>query len=139
MGCSPLLAKAKEGGHPMSKERAETHVSHGPPNPPCARSAMVGFMSISSSRRRLQLFKPRCEAARSSGQVRDLNGSIKPCCRRQKNLCSGLFHSGFCTFGSGISNLGRAQRSLALSVLGGEACCMILAHHCRAAGQFLNC
>ena len=26
--CSPLLAKAKEGGHPMSKERAETHVSH---------------------------------------------------------------------------------------------------------------
>ena len=27
-GCSPLLAKAKEGGHPMSKERAETHVSH---------------------------------------------------------------------------------------------------------------
>ena len=43
----------------MSKERAETHVSHGPPNPPCARSAMVGFMSISSSGRRLQLFKPR--------------------------------------------------------------------------------
>ena len=27
-GCSPLLAKAKEGGHPLSKERAETHVSH---------------------------------------------------------------------------------------------------------------
>ena len=25
MGCSPLLAKVKEGGHPMSKERAETH------------------------------------------------------------------------------------------------------------------
>ena len=28
MWCSPLLAKAKEGGHPMSKDRAETHVSH---------------------------------------------------------------------------------------------------------------
>ena len=26
--CFPLLAKAKEGGHPMSKERAEAHISH---------------------------------------------------------------------------------------------------------------
>jgi hypothetical protein len=58
---------------------------------------------------------------------------IEQCGSRQKNLCSRLFHSGFCTFGSGISDLGRARRSLALSVLGGEADCVISAHHRGAA------
>ena len=43
----------------MSKERAETHVCHGPPNPPCARSAMVVIMSISSSGRRLQFIQAK--------------------------------------------------------------------------------
>ena len=90
MGCSPLLAKAKEGGHPMSKERAETHVSHGPPNPPCARSAMVGFMSISSSGRRLQLFKPRYSLRGVVVKTR-FKRIDKQCCSRQKNLCSVLF------------------------------------------------
>ena len=42
MGCSPFLAKAKEGGHPMSKERAETQVSRGPPDPPCSLGMTMG-------------------------------------------------------------------------------------------------
>ena len=39
----------------MSKERAETHVSHAPPNNPCARSAMVVIMSTERIGSRWQL------------------------------------------------------------------------------------
>ena len=53
-----------------------------------------------------------------------------------KNLRSRLFHSRFCTFDSSISDLGRARRSPALSVLGGEADYVISAHHRGAARRF---
>ena len=57
----------------------------------------------------------------------DLKGSKNSAVVAKKKLCSGLFHSGFCTFGS-ISDLVRSHRSPALSVLVGEADFVIQAH-----------
>ena len=60
------------------------------------------------------------------------------CCGRLKIIID-LHRKRVCTFGIGIPELVQPLRSLALSVLGGEADCVILAHHGGAARRFLNC
>ena len=50
-----------------------------------------------------------------------------------------LHRKGVCTFSIGIPELVQSRQSLALSVLGGEADCVISAHHRGAAQRFLNC
>ena len=49
------------GTQPMSKERAETHVSHCPPNSPCAHSVMVVIMFIVAQATAFQAKLFHCE------------------------------------------------------------------------------
>ena len=60
------------------------------------------------------------------------------CCGRLKNHYKNQHKKGP-AFTIDILELLQPQQSLALSVLGGEAYCMILAHHRSADRRFLNC
>ena len=113
----------------MSKERAETHVSHGPPNPPCSLGmTMVAsivwwlLQSVDFTYQLSKIFIGR--RLQASSQLTSLRGVVCQI-RFKTDLPSHAavvkkilfwivpFH-GFCTFGSGTPNsvvLGDSRRS----------------------------
>jgi hypothetical protein len=57
---------------------------------------------------------------------------------RSPKIIINLHRKRVCTFGIGIPELVQPRRSLALSMPGGKAYCVISAHHRGAARRFLN-